>query len=126
MELKGKAINLRIYCGESDKFDGQPLYEAIVFSARHAGLAGATSYRGIMSYGPSHSIHTIKVFALSSDLPIIIDIVDSEERIMEFIPTAEKMMSTSGKGGMIVTSEVTVHRYEPGKGANKQEHKDIS
>jgi PII-like signaling protein len=115
MELKGKALNLKIYCGESDKFEGQPLYEAIVFAARHAGLAGATSYRGIMSYGPSHSIHTIKVFALSSDLPIIVDIVDSEEQIMEFIPTAEKMMAVSGKGGMIITSEVSVYRYEPGK-----------
>lgn len=115
MELKGKAINLKIYCGESDKFQGQPLYEAIVFAARSAGLAGATAYRGIMSYGPSHSIHTIKVFALSSDLPIIIDLVDSEERINEFIPTAEKMMTNSGKGGMMVTSEVTVQRYEPGK-----------
>lgn len=115
MELKGKALNLKIYCGESDKFEGQPLYEAVVFAARHSGLAGATSYRGIMSYGPSHSIHTIKVFSLSSDLPIIVDIVDSEERILEFIPTAEKMMAVSGKGGMIMTSEVTVHRYEPGK-----------
>jgi PII-like signaling protein len=115
MEIKGKAINLKIFCGESDKFEGQPLYEALVFAARHSGLAGATAYRGIMSYGPSHSIHTIKVFALSSDLPIIIDIVDSEERIQEFISTAEKMMASSGKGGMIITSEATVHRYEPGK-----------
>jgi PII-like signaling protein len=116
MELKGKAINLRIFCGESDKFEGQPLYEAIVFTARNSGLAGATAYRGIMSYGPSHSVHTIKVFALSSDLPIIIDIIDSEERIKEFIPAAEKMMIGSGKGGMMVTNEVNVHLYEAGKG----------
>lgn len=115
MELKGKAINLKIYCGESDKFKGQPLYEAIIFAARTAGIAGATSYRGIMSYGPSHSVHTIKVFALSSDLPVIVDIVDAEERINEFIPTAEKMMDASGKGGMIMTSEVNVHRYRAGK-----------
>ena len=115
MELTGKALNLRIYCGESDKYEGQPLYEAIVFSARHAGLAGATTYRGIMSYGPSHSIHTIKVFALSSDLPVIIDIIDTEEKIMEFLPTADNMMTNSGKGGMIVTAEVKVHRYQAGK-----------
>jgi PII-like signaling protein len=119
MELKGKALNLRIYCGESDKYEGQPLYEAIVFAARHAGLAGATSYRGIMSYGPSHSIHTIKVFALSSDLPIIIDIIDTEEKINEFLPTAEAMMNQSGKGGMITSSDVTVHRYEPGQKAKE-------
>jgi len=120
MELKGKAINLRIFCGESDKFEAQPLYEAIVLTARRNGLAGATSYRGILSYGPSHSIHTIKVFALSSDLPIIVDIIDSEERIMEFIPVAEKMMTESGKGGMMITSEVNVLRYQPGKGANRK------
>lgn len=114
MMLEGNCLNLRIYCGESDKFEGQPLYEAIVFAARHAGLAGATSYRGIMSYGPSHSIHTIKVFALSSDLPMIIDIVDTEEKINEFIPLVETMMTESGKGGMITTSELKVHRYEAG------------
>ena len=107
-------MNLRIFCGESDKYEGQLLYEAIVFAARHAGLAGATSYRGVMSYGPSHSIHTIKVFALSSDLPMIIDIVDAEEKIMGFIPLAESMMLESGKGGMITTSEVKVHRYKAG------------
>lgn len=114
MKLEANCLNLRIYCGESDKYEGQPLYEAIVFAARHAGLAGATSYRGVMSYGPSHSIHTIKVFALSSDLPMIIDIVDAEEKIMGFIPLAESMMIESGKGGMITTSEVKVHRYEAG------------
>lgn len=114
MNLEGNCLNLRIFCGESDKYEGQPLYEAIVFAARHAGLAGATSYRGVMSYGPSHSIHTIKVFALSSDLPMIIDIIDSEEKIMGFIPIAENMMIDSGKGGMITTNEVKIHRYEAG------------
>ena len=114
MKLEGNCLNLRIYCGESDKYEGQPLYEAIVFAARHAGLAGATSYSGVMSYGPSHSIHTIKVFALSSDLPMIIDIVDSENKIMGFIPLVENMMTESGKGGMITTNEVKIHRYEAG------------
>jgi uncharacterized protein len=114
MKLEGNCLNLRIYCGESDKYEGQPLYEAIVFAARHAGLAGATSYRGVMSYGPSHSIHTIKVFALSSDLPVIIDIIDTEEKILGFIPLLESMMIDSGKGSMITTSKVKVHRYEAG------------
>jgi uncharacterized protein len=120
MKLQGNCLNLRIFCGESDKYEGQPLYEAIVFAARHAGLAGATSHRGVMSYGPSHSIHTIKVFALSSDLPMIIDIIDVKEKILEFIPLVESMMIDSGKGGMITTSEVKVHRYEAGiKKGNK-------
>ena len=121
MKLHGKGLNLRIFCGESDKYEGQPLYEAIIFAARHAGLAGATSYRGVMSYGPSHSIHTIKIFALSSDLPMIIDIIDTKEKIKEFIPLAESMMIASGKGGMITTSEVEVLRYEAGiKKENKK------
>ena len=114
MKLQGNCLNLRIFCGESDKYEGQPLYEAIVYAARHTGLAGATSYRGIMSYGPSHAMHTIKVFALSSDLPIIIDIIDKEEKIMEFIPLVESMMIGSGKGSLITTNEVKVHRYEAG------------
>lgn len=121
MKLQGKCTDLRIFCGESDKYEGQPLYEAIVFAARHAGLAGATSHRGVMSYGPSHSIHTIKVFALSSDLPMIIDIIDTREKIKEFIPIAERMMIDSGKGGMITSSEVEVIRYEAGvKKENKK------
>jgi PII-like signaling protein len=114
MKLSGKSINLRIFCGESDKYEGQLLYEAIVYAARHAGLAGATAFRGLMSFGPSHSIHTLKIFALSSDLPVIIDIIDSEERINDFLPLVNSMMKDAGKGGLITTFEVDVKRYEPG------------
>ena len=108
MQLHGKALNLRIQCGETDKYESQPLYEAIVY-------AGATVFRGIMSFGPSHSIHTIKIFALGGDLPILIDITDNEERVKKFIPIVEEMMEKSGKGGLITTQEVEVHRYLPGK-----------
>jgi len=114
MKLSGKCTNLRIFCGESDKYEGQLLYEAIIFAARHAGLAGATAFRGVMSFGPSHSIHTLKIFALSSDLPVIIDIIDTREHIDDFMPLLESILRDSGKGGMVTTFEVNVKRYEAG------------
>lgn len=114
MKLSGKCINLRIFCGESDKYEGQLLYEAIVYAARHAGLAGATAYRGVMSFGPSHSIHTLKIFALSSDLPIIIDIIDTAEKIDGFMPLVHSMIRDSGKGAMVSTFELEVQHYEAG------------
>ncbi len=114
MKLSGKCINLRIFCGESDKYEGQLLYEAIVYAARHAGLAGATAHRGVMSFGPSHSIHTLKIFALSSDLPIIIDIIDDQERINGFLPLVQSMIRDSGKGGLITSFDVEVKYYEAG------------
>jgi len=121
MQLHGKALNLRIQCGETDKYESQPLYEAIVYAARKEGMAGATVFRGVMSFGPSHSIHTIKIFALGGDLPILIDITDTEEQITKFIPMVEEMMEKSGKGGLITTNEVEVHRYMPGKKHRKEE-----
>jgi len=115
MELQGTCTNLRIFCGESDKYEGYSLYEAIIYAARHAGLAGATAYKGTMSFGASHSIHTVKVFSLSSDLPVIIDIIDKEETILEFLPLLELMMEESGRGGLVVTHNVEAHRYVKGK-----------
>jgi uncharacterized protein len=120
MQLLGKALNLRIQCGETDKYESQPLYEAIVYAARKEGMAGATVFRGIMSFGASHSIHTIKIFSLGGDLPILIDITDSEEQVQKFIPVVEEMMEKSGKGGLITTQEVEVHRYLPGKKHRKE------
>jgi len=115
MELKGNAKLLRIFSGDSDRVHGKCLYEAIVEEARKAGMAGATVYRGIESFGASHSIHTLKIFALSGDLPIIIDIIDSEENIEEFLPTLNELMDRSGKGGLIITEEVNVLRYKSGE-----------
>lgn len=115
MELKGKAKLLRIFSGDSDRVDGKPLYESIVETARKSGLAGATVYRGIESFGASHSLHTLKIFALSGDLPIIIDIVDSEENIEKFIPKVNEMMDKSKKGGLIITEDINVVRYKSGE-----------
>jgi len=115
MELKGNAKLLRIFSGDSDRVDGKPLYESIVEIARKSGLAGATVYRGIESFGASHSLHTLKIFALSGDLPIIIDIVDSEENIEKFIPKVNELMDKSKKGGLIITEDINVVRYKSGE-----------
>lgn len=115
MKTSEKNGVVKIYVGESDKLNGRLLFEEIVIEARNAGLAGATVYRGIMSYGASHSIHTMKIFALSSDLPVIIEIVDAIEKLDEFIEKVNKLLNTSNKGGLITFQELSVVRYEKGE-----------
>lgn len=115
MKTSEKTGTLRVYVGESDKINGRVLFEEVVFEARNAGLAGATVYKGIMSYGASHSIHTMKIFALSNDLPVVIEIVDNIEKIEDFIDTVNKIMNVSKRGGMITFQEISVLRYEKGE-----------
>ena len=83
---------LRIFIGEADKWHGRPLYEAILEEARRRGLAGATVWKGFMGFGAHSRLHTAKILRLSQDLPIIIEIVDSAERIEEFMPQLEDMV----------------------------------
>src|SRR6201993_4122014 len=109
MELEERALLLRIYIGESDRFDHHPLYEAIVLKAREQGLAGATVLRGPMGFGHSSRLHTAKVLRLSEDLPVVVEIIDSEENITAFLPLLEEMM----KGGLVSLSEVRILRYGP-------------
>lgn len=106
---------LRIYTGESDRAKGNPLYEEIVYQARKAGLAGATAVKGLLSYGASHSIHTLKIFALSSDLPVVIEIVDSRENIENFLPLLNQLMDESRKGGLVTLQPVEILRYSSGE-----------
>src|SRR5574338_1656313 len=94
------AMLLRIFLGESDKAGHRPLYEAIVLKAREAHLAGATVLRGPMGFGKSSRVHTSKILRLSMDLPLVIEIVDSEEKINAFLPVLDDMM-----GGGLVTLE---------------------
>ena len=115
MELSEKTGVLKIYTGETDKVHGRPLFEEIVFRARNEGLAGATAFKGIMSFGASHSIHTMKIFALSGDLPIIVEIVDNIDKLDEFVPVVQELMNLSKKGGMITLQEVDVLRYKVGE-----------
>jgi uncharacterized protein len=107
-----QAVLLRLYIGESDEHEGRPLYEAIVLKAREQGLAGATVLRGPMGYGRSSRLHTAKILRLSEDLPLVIEIVDTEEAIEKFIADAEPML-----GSCLVTLEkVQVVRYGHDRG----------
>lgn len=115
MKISEKTGILKIYMGENDKVNGRPLFEEIVFEARKAGLAGATVTKGIMSYGASHSIHTLKIFALSDKLPVTVEIVDNIEKLDEFAITINKLMDSSKKGGLITFQELNVVRYIPGE-----------
>ena len=99
---------LRIFIGESDRWNHKPLYEAIVLKARELHLAGATVLRGPMGFGKSSRMHTAKILRLSMDLPIVIEIVDSEEKINELLPALEQMMS----GGMVTLERVQVINYQ--------------
>ncbi|MDP2412059.1 MAG: DUF190 domain-containing protein [Pseudolabrys sp.] len=102
-----EAALLRLYIGESDQHDGRPLHEAIVLRARELGLAGATVLRGPMGFGRSSRLHTTKILTLSEDLPLIIELVDTRDKIDSFIATAEPML-----GSCLVTLErVEVVRY---------------
>ena len=92
MQLPEDAELLRVFIGESDKFEGRPLYQAIVEEARRLGLAGATVTRGLMGFGVHSRLHTVKVLRLSEDLPIVVEIVDKPGRIESFLPTLDGMV----------------------------------
>ena len=98
---------LRIFIGESDRWNHKPLYEAVVLKAREMHLGGATVLRGPMGFGKSSRMHTAKILRLSMDLPIVIEIVDSEAKINAFLPALEEMMS----GGMVTLERVQVIEY---------------
>lgn len=107
MELPHDSVLLRIFIGESDRHGGRPLHEAIVLKARELHLAGATVLRGGMGFGKSSRLHTAKILRLSADLPLVIEIVDREEKINEFLPVLEGMMG----GGMVTLEKVRVLHY---------------
>ena len=102
----GRAKMIRIHFGEDDRWEGKPLYEAIVEEARRMDLAGATAYRGIEGYGASTRIHRKHAFT-SSDLPIMVAVIDTEENIARFLPVVERMVGE----GLIAISDVEVIRY---------------
>src|SRR5512136_2044228 len=107
MQIPHEAVLLRVFTGESDRWEHKPLYEAIVLKAREMHLAGATVLRGPMGFGKSSRVHTSKILRLSADLPLVIEIVDSEENINSFLPTLDKMMG----GGLVTMEKVTVLHY---------------
>ncbi|HTL71665.1 MAG TPA: DUF190 domain-containing protein [bacterium] len=110
MQIPTDAVLLRIFLGESDRWEHKPLYEAIVLAAREAHLAGATVLRGPMGFGKASRLHTSKILRLSDDLPLIIEIVDSEENINAFLPTLDQMLG----GGLVTMEKVKVLHYRAG------------
>ena len=115
MKIAGPGMLLRIFIGENDRWHGKPLYEALVLRAREAGLAGATVVRGIEGFGAHSRLHTAKVLRLSEDLPLVIEIVDIEERIRAFIPVCDEMIGE----GLITLERVEVLKYAPGRAADE-------
>lgn len=115
MENNPNAKLLRIFIGESDKVGQQPLYESLVFEAKKQGLSGATVTRGIMGFGANSKVHTTKLFEISSDLPLVIEIVDTEEKIREFTKIIEQLFEQTKSGGLITIEKTEVIRYKAGK-----------
>lgn len=107
MELPHDSLLLRIFIGESDRHHGKPLHEAIVLKAREQHLAGATVLRGTMGFGKTSRLHTSKILRLSYDLPVVIEITDSEEKINAFLPVLDGMIS----GGLVTLEKVRAIRY---------------
>ena len=107
MKLEGDGVLVRVFIGEADRWHGKPLYEAIVIRARESGLAGATVLRGMMGFGAKSRIHTAKILRLSEDLPIVIEIVDTAEKIQKFLPLLDEMVVD----GMVTLEKVQVVTY---------------
>ncbi|MBI4970864.1 MAG: DUF190 domain-containing protein [Candidatus Omnitrophica bacterium] len=111
MKIPADGKLLRIFIGEADQWKGQPLYEAIVHLAKKEGLAGATAIKGFLGFGCKSHMHTAKLLRLSEDLPIIIEIVDSEEKISKFLPKLDEMVQE----GLITLEKVNVIMYRAKK-----------
>lgn len=109
MRIPQEAVLVRIFVGEDDRSDGKPLYEALVLKARELGLAGATVLRGPMGFGHASRLHTAKILRLSGDLPLVIEIVDAEDKITRLLDAIEPMM----RSGLVTLEKVKVLRYGP-------------
>ncbi|HEY8486684.1 MAG TPA: DUF190 domain-containing protein [Limnochordales bacterium] len=109
MDSGTQGLLLRIYVGDSDRYEGRPLYEALLLKAREAGLAGATVMRGVAGFGAHSRIHTAKVLRLSEDLPVVLEIADEESKIRRFLPTVEAMV----REGLVTLERVQVFLYRP-------------
>ena len=111
MHIEGDAVLLRMFIGESDKHGHRALSDVIVQEARAKGLAGATVLRGVTGFGPSARIRSSRVLDLSSDLPIVVEIVDREDRLMEFLERVNELLEEAGCGGLITLEKARVLRY---------------
>jgi len=107
MKLPEEGMLLRIFIGESDRVNGKPLYEAIVLKARELNLAGATAFRGIMGFGADSRMHTAKILQLSEDLPVVIELVDTEENLQKLMPFLDEHVTE----GLVTMEKVRVVKY---------------
>lgn len=112
MKLEGEGKLLRIFIGESDRWHHRPLYEEIVRVARDRGMAGATVLRGIEGFGAHSRLHTARILRLSQDLPLVIEIVDTAEKVEAFLEEVDHMIEE----GMVTVERVEVHKYLAGRG----------
>jgi PII-like signaling protein len=107
-KIEGEQVLMRIFIGESDKWERRPLYGALLELFRSKGLAGGTVLRGVAGFGPTSILHTAGILKLSADLPLVIEVVDSQEHLEAVLPEVDRMMS----GGLITMEKVQVRRYE--------------
>lgn len=114
MKIEGEGKLLRIFVGESDRWEGRPLYESIVHRVHALGGAGVTVLRGIEGFGAHSRIHTARILRLSQDLPILIEIVDTAERIDALLPELDAMI----REGLVTIEDVHILKYEAGTGSN--------
>jgi PII-like signaling protein len=112
--MTGEGLLLRVFIGESDRWQGRPLYEALMLEARERGLAGVTVTRGVAGFGAHSRLHTAKVLRLSEDLPIVIEIVDREDRIRAFLPICDEMIQE----GLVTLEKVEILKYAADKPAS--------
>jgi hypothetical protein len=111
VKITGRARRLRIYIGESDYYKGMPLYHAIVLKAKELGLAGASVFRGIEGFGANSRIHSARILAISNDLPVLVDIVDSVEYIEKILPFLDEIV----KEGLITIEDIEIIKYANNK-----------
>jgi PII-like signaling protein len=114
MKIEGTGLLARIYVGESDTWHGRPLYEAIVHLLRERGLAGATAIRGVEGFGAKQHRHTARILSLSTDLPVLIEVVDQEDRLRAVLPELDGMVSD----GLITLERVEIIAYRADGGSN--------
>jgi PII-like signaling protein len=112
MKMSGEGKLVRVFIGESDRWHGRPLYQAIVERVRAEGLAGATVFRGIEGFGADSRIHTSRILRLSEDLPVVIEIVDTDERIQRILPLLDEMVSE----GLVTLERVEIIAYRSSAG----------
>ena len=115
MKLSGEGKLLRIFLGEADRVDHKPVYEVLISRALEQGLAGATVLRGVAGFGAaSRTVHTAKILRLSEDLPMVVEIIDTEEKLRAFLPVVDEVLDHAGCGGMVTIERAEVIRYTRG------------